>query len=317
MLFRDRAGRPDDDTLRRALRKALNKCDNARELSRSERGALEWAEKASQPISTLNNSDVVMGLLGALATRLDGTPAAPDYYSRRRRSMRTLCSYAVRKKRLATNPLASNNLPADWSPPKGDDRVDPRSIGGAELVGRMLESCHLVGPRQGPRFAAFFGCMFWAMMRPAEGGPADTRRVSASRIRMGELTFASSARPPVRPTPPTAKSTRIDSPRTDPRKPSAPCRSRRSLWRCSVGTSTPSASRRMAGSSGARAATASSRRRTGGVWQRVREVALTPEQVLSPLMKRPYDLAHAGITWRLNVGVRSPRLPNGRVTAWR
>jgi hypothetical protein len=34
------------------------------------------------------------------------------------------------------------------------------------------------------------------------------------------------------------------------------------------------------------------------VWQKVRAVSLTPEQLASPLMKRPYDLRHSGITWR-------------------
>jgi len=42
------------------------------------------------------------------------------------------------------------------------------------------------------------------------------------------------------------------------------------------------------------------------VWQKVRNLALTPEQLATPLMKRPYDLRHAGITWRLNSGVPAP-----------
>ncbi|MFI6320145.1 hypothetical protein ACIBG8_21615 [Nonomuraea sp. NPDC050556] len=30
---------------------------------------------------------------------------------------------------------------------------------------------------------------------------------------------------------------------------------------------------------------------------------LTPDQLDSPLMARPYDLRHAGVTWRLFTGV--------------
>ena len=42
--------------------------------------------------------------------------------------------------------------------------------------------------------------------------------------------------------------------------------------------------------------------RSGG-----RSVAsLTPEQLATPLMERPYDLRHAGISWRLNSGVPAP-----------
>jgi len=47
------------------------------------------------------------------------------------------------------------------------------------------------------------------------------------------------------------------------------------------------------------------------VWQKVRAAALTPEQLASPLLKRPYDLRHSGVTWRLNSGV-----PATEVAAW-
>jgi hypothetical protein len=42
-----------------------------------------------------------------------------------------------------------------------------------------------------------------------------------------------------------------------------------------------------------------------------------PEQLATPLMKRPYDLRHAGIVWRLTVtpGCPPPRSLNGPVTA--
>ena len=39
--------------------------------------------------------------------------------------------------------------------------------------------------------------------------------------------------------------------------------------------------------------------------------SLTPEQLATPLMKRPYDLRHSGVTWRLNSGV-----PATEVAAW-
>ena len=42
-----------------------------------------------------------------------------------------------------------------------------------------------------------------------------------------------------------------------------------------------------------------------------RAASLTPNQLASPLMKRPYDLRHSGITWRLNSGV-----PATEVAAW-
>jgi len=40
-------------------------------------------------------------------------------------------------------------------------------------------------------------------------------------------------------------------------------------------------------------------------------MALTPAQLATPLMRRPYDLRHSGVTWRLN-----SRVPATEVAAW-
>ena len=44
---------------------------------------------------------------------------------------------------------------------------------------------------------------------------------------------------------------------------------------------------------------------------RARAIALTPAQAATPLLRRPYDLRHSGVTWRLNSGV-----PPTEVAAW-
>src|SRR5439155_24097291 len=41
----------------------------------------------------------------------------------------------------------------------------------------------------------------------------------------------------------------------------------------------------------------------GAVWRRARERVLTPEQLTSPLARRPYDLRHAAASLWLNAGV--------------
>jgi integrase len=48
-----------------------------------------------------------------------------------------------------------------------------------------------------------------------------------------------------------------------------------------------------------------------GRWQKVRKASLSTEELGSPLMRRPYDLRHSGVTWRLNSGV-----PATEVAAW-
>jgi integrase len=47
------------------------------------------------------------------------------------------------------------------------------------------------------------------------------------------------------------------------------------------------------------------------VWQKSRDLALPPRLAGTPLMRRPYDLRHSGITWRLNSGV-----PPTEIAAW-
>jgi integrase len=47
------------------------------------------------------------------------------------------------------------------------------------------------------------------------------------------------------------------------------------------------------------------------VWAKTRALALTPVQLGTPLMRRPYDLRHSGITCWLNSGV-----PPTEIAAW-
>ena len=85
---------------------------------------------------------MVCDVLDALAVRLDGKPASPEYFSRRRRVLHKCLGYAVRKKRLAANPLSKANLPEGWTAPaKPDDTLDPRAVGSPELVATMLNAC--------------------------------------------------------------------------------------------------------------------------------------------------------------------------------
>jgi integrase len=42
------------------------------------------------------------------------------------------------------------------------------------------------------------------------------------------------------------------------------------------------------------------------VLQKARKQVLTPAQIASPLMARPYDFRHAGVSWRLNAGTPAP-----------
>jgi integrase len=137
---------------------------------------------------------VVCDVLDALAVRLDGKPASPEYFSRRRRVLHKCLGYAVRKKRLSSNPLSKANLPEGWTAPQApDDTLDPRAVGSPALVASILEACGTVGRRQGPRFRAFYGCMLDAMMRPSEVAALTRQGCCLPEAGWGHLIFADSS----------------------------------------------------------------------------------------------------------------------------
>ena len=199
VVTRDLPGAPDPAVLRRTLWKNLNQGEHAGPLDEAESQALAWLERASRPVSALRDESVVCDVLDALAINLDGRRSAPEYFSRRRRVLHRSLAYAVRKKRLNSNPVSKNNLPESWTPPESpDDAIDPRCVGTPSLIAAMLVSCSYVGQTQGPRFVAFYGCMYYAMMRPSEVVALTTDGCYLPDQGWGQLTFADSSPAPGR-----------------------------------------------------------------------------------------------------------------------
>ena len=324
VLTRELAGAPDPGVLRRAVRKALNQNEHALKPDEAERRALAWLERASLPVSALSDGDLVGGLLDTLAKCLDGTAAAPDYFARRRRVMHRVLGYAVRKKRLGRNPLSKGNLPEGWSPPgKPEEAVDPRCVGSPELVAHMLVVTSYAGRRQEPRFVAFFGCMFYAMMRPAEVVSLTEDGCVLPETGWGRLIFSDSS--------PAAGRDFTDSGRVHEERGlkgrdrqatgrTRAARARRAtrnvpippelvaLLRWHIATFGTGPGGRLFRSENGNPIQPSTYWR---VWHKVRGMALTPAQLATPLLRRPYDLRHSGVTWRLN-----SRVPPTEVAAW-
>ena len=310
VLVRNLRGAPDPDILRAALRKDFNHGQPAA-LAPDETRAIAWLKRASLPLSALNDDSVVTDVLDALAACLDGTPAAPDYYARRLRVTRTCLSYAIRKKRLTRNPLLAANLPEHWTPPKADDAVDPRSVGSPQLVAEMLTVASYIGVRQGPRFTAFFACMFYGMMRPAEVARLTKAGCYLPENGWGTLTFSDS-------TPAPGKEWTDTGDVHEDR--GLKGRSRKSVRKVPIPPDLVFPLAEHIERFGTTADGRLFRSEQGNpiqpstwwqVWRRVRALSLTPEQFATPLMKRPYDLRHAGIVWRLNSGV-----PAAEVAKW-
>jgi integrase len=320
VVVRDLAGTPDPDILRRALRKQLNQGGHAGQLDQDEARAIAWIARASRPVSALEDPSVVCDVLDALAVRLDGKPASPEYFSRRRRVLHKCLGYAVRKKRLNSNPLSKANLPDGWTAPQvPDDTLDPRAVGSPALVASMLEACATIGRRQGPRFQAFYGCMFYAMMRPSEVAALTRPSCHLPETGWGHLIFADSS-------PAAGRAYTDDGQVHEHRglkgrtKGRPSLTARRPVRKVPIPPELVTLLRTHLRTFGTAPDGRLFRSENGNpiqpstwwqVWQKVRAAALSPDQLASPLMKRPYDLRHSGVTWRLNSGV-----PATEVAAW-
>ncbi len=320
VVVTDLKGAPEGAVLRSALRKQLNQGEHAGELDEDEARAISWIARASRPVGSLTDPAVVCDILDALTVNLNGKPAAPEYFSRRRRVMHRALAYAVRKKRLAVNPLSKANLPEGWTPPEApDDTLDPRCVGSPALVAAMLETCKGTGRRQGRRFAAFYGCMFWAMMRPSEVAALTRSGCELPGRGWGHLTFADSSPAPGRAYTDDGqvhehrglKGRTRGRPATRARKPArrvpippelvVMLREHIDLF----GTAPDGRLFRSENGNPLQPST------WWQVWQKVRRASLSEEDLAGPLMRRPYDLRHSGVTWRLNSGV-----PATEVAAW-
>ena len=162
---------PNRKVLREALRRwAFNKNSRGTESPADIQRALDWVASVSPPLSDLAEHDTLCGVLDVFARKLDGRPAASTYLARRSAVFYNVLKYAVTKDRLSANPLDDPKL--DWAPPKDQrdvvDAVDPRVVGSKEQITGLLAAVSYVGNRQGPRFRAFFGCLYYGMLRPEE-----------------------------------------------------------------------------------------------------------------------------------------------------
>ncbi|MEW2266200.1 tyrosine-type recombinase/integrase [Streptomyces sp. NPDC047853] len=126
--------------------------------------ALEWVAARSIKVKDLEDPALLRPALEALSLRLDGGKAAENTARRKRMVLSNVLRYTVEEKGL----LASNPLPrVDWTPPESDDEIDFRYVPGPRLARALLGAVRDSGPR-GQHLHAFFGCLYYAAMRPGE-----------------------------------------------------------------------------------------------------------------------------------------------------
>ncbi|KNE79657.1 MULTISPECIES: tyrosine-type recombinase/integrase [Streptomyces] len=125
--------------------------------------ALAWVTKHSLPIEEAARPMHLRQALDALARRLDGRPAADNTVRRKRAVLSNCLAYAVERDLLATHPLPR----VDWETPRTDDEIDFRYVPGPALAKALIDAVRTQGPR-GEHLEAFFGCFYYAAMRPGE-----------------------------------------------------------------------------------------------------------------------------------------------------
>ncbi|MFD9486966.1 tyrosine-type recombinase/integrase [Streptomyces sp. NPDC059991] len=128
------------------------------------RAALEWIAAHSIKLKALEDPTLLRPALEALSLRLDGSKAAENTVRRKRMVLSNVLRYTVEEKGL----LTANPLPrVDWTPPESDDEIDFRYVPGPSKARALLGAVRDSGPR-GEHLHAFFGCLYYAAMRPGE-----------------------------------------------------------------------------------------------------------------------------------------------------
>lgn len=308
-LVKPGRGRPTLEILRRTLRSyLLPPPRRERERPQEIASAVHWIEKASLPVAELQEIARVHELIDALGRKLDGKPAATQTYRRRRAVVFNSLEFAVELQVLPSNPLARVRRKRGK---RAVQEVDRRVVVNPRQARELLAAVTYVGGYErasGRRLRAFFGCLYYAAMRPGEA--LGLRRADCilpadgwGRIELAE-------------TRPTAGKAWTDSGEAHDRRglkqraqgevrvvPIPPPLVR--LLREHLEEFGTAKDGRLFSSERGNVVAASSYSR---VWKQARELALVPAQVSSVLAFRPYDLRHAGVSQWLNSGVPAPEV---------
>jgi len=121
---------------------------------------LDWARRHSLPATALSDPALVRAALTALTLRTDGGRAAATTIARKRAVFHACLSHAAELGLLPANPLDR----VRWRPPAASRAVDPRLVPGPAQVTAILAEVSRIAPD----LTAFFSCLYYAALRPAE-----------------------------------------------------------------------------------------------------------------------------------------------------
>jgi integrase len=182
-MFTSIRGQPNGKLLRAALKRwAFNTARRDDPNCPDDvRSALRWVASHTRPVSALRDPRLLRQVLDGLTVKLDGTPAAPSVTSRRRKILHAALEYAVELELLDKNPMPA----LKWTPPKTTHGIDRRRVANPIQARTLL---HAVDQqRGGRRLVAFFGCLYYAALRPEEAISLAKHNLSLPTRGWGEL----------------------------------------------------------------------------------------------------------------------------------
>jgi integrase len=302
-LVKDDGNAPDSESLRVVLRQHLLP-PNARErvIAADLEVAADWLRAQSLAMSELTKPLQLRRALDAAALTLTGKPAAATTIRRKRAVFHNALQYAVEVEALPTNNLDR----VGWRAPKVSDIVDRRVVINPRQARELLTAVTYVGKLdRGRHLRGFFACLYYAGLRPAEAQALRVQDCELPREGWGHLNLAQS-RPEA--------NRRWSDTEDSHEKRALKHRARTGTRRVPIPPTLVALLREHLAEFGTAPDGRLFQTRRGGVvgsnyadvWAKARQIALTPDQVLSPLAARPYDLRHAAVSLWLNSGVPAP-----------
>jgi integrase len=250
--------------------------------------ALAWLHRRSLPLASVNDPRIPRAALTALTRRQDGTRAAATTTARKHAVLHDTLAYAVELGLLPANPLTSLR----WKAPAADTAIDSRTVPCHGQVQAVLAQVSRIRPE----LTAFFGCLYYAALRPEEA--VVLRRADCHLPGHGWGTLILTTACPRTGSSWTSTGTPYEPRGLKHRPPGAirivpipPVLVALIRWHLREHGTTPDG-RLFRGTRGGML----SESLYGRTWHIARAAALGPSLAATALARRPYDLRHAGLT---------------------
>ena len=235
---------------------------------------------------------ITRAALDALTVRLDGGHAAATTIARKRAVFHDALDYAVELGLLPANPVGQ----VRWTAPKAAAAINPQTVASPAQVRAILAEV----ARLRPELTAFFGCLYYAALRPEEAVALRRANLILPAHRRGKLILTEAC-------PRTGSAWTSTGTPHEPRGlkhrpdgtvrvvPIPPVLADLLLQHLREYGISPGG-RLFRGARGG----ILSESTYGRVWRAARQIALGPQLAATPLTRRPYDLRHAALSLWLN-----------------